>query len=122
MDVVNTETLYEIWRALKDQKHKSELITLYIKVIWFHQFHDEPVLLYSELDNERFETRKIEFYRDNQVGIAFEEMEFNSSMLGTEKVPDLIEINKNPEFYGVEISKEEFEIIWKDKLNQLEKK
>ena len=33
----------------------------YIKVRWIHDFEDDPILIYSELDENRFETRKIVF-------------------------------------------------------------
>ncbi|MDG0791444.1 hypothetical protein OMP38_11630 [Cohnella ginsengisoli] len=92
---------------------------MFIKVIWFHQFVEEPVLLYSELDCERYEIRKIEFFRNNKVGFASEEIECADTALGSQPVPKLTEINKNNEFYGIEISKDEFEVIWKDTLDKL---
>jgi hypothetical protein len=36
----------------------------YIKVFWKHQHRDEPVELYSELDDGRWEVRKVEVSRD----------------------------------------------------------
>jgi hypothetical protein len=33
----------------------------YLKVKWNRSFPDEPMLLYSELDRERWEVRKVEF-------------------------------------------------------------
>lgn len=38
----------------------------YIDVAWRHDFADEPVRLVSELDELRFETRKLEFFRDGR--------------------------------------------------------
>lgn len=38
----------------------------YLFVRWIHNFPDEPVLLYSELDKSRFETRKIEVFPDGK--------------------------------------------------------
>ena len=40
----------------------------YICVEWEHDMEDEPYLIYSELDEERMEVRKIEFYRN---GLSF---------------------------------------------------
>jgi hypothetical protein len=34
----------------------------YLKVKWNRSFPDEPMLLYSELDRERWEVRKVEFF------------------------------------------------------------
>ena len=42
----------------------------YIKVYWMHDFIDEPIILYSELDEKRFEVRKIEIYRNNRIAYA----------------------------------------------------
>jgi len=41
----------------------------YLKVSWLHH-EDEPVYLYSEIDPQRFESRKIEIYPDGSFGIA----------------------------------------------------
>lgn len=43
----------------------------YIKVIWMHSFDDEPTELYSEIDDERYETRKVEFF---YLGISYFQM------------------------------------------------
>ncbi len=42
----------------------------YIRVKWNHLFSDEPVLLFSELDDARWEVRKIEVFRDGHQGYA----------------------------------------------------
>ena len=40
----------------------------YVLVEWDHDLDDEPYLVYSELDGDRQETRRVEFYRN---GITF---------------------------------------------------
>lgn len=40
----------------------------YVLVEWAHDLDDEPYLVYSELDGDRREMRKIEFFRN---GICF---------------------------------------------------
>ncbi len=40
----------------------------YLLAEWTHQEEDEPYLIYSEMDEERRETRRVEFYRN---GITF---------------------------------------------------
>jgi hypothetical protein len=42
----------------------------YIRVRWLHDAPDEPVDLWSELDCQRFETRKVEIFRDGRLGYA----------------------------------------------------
>lgn len=51
----------------------------YIKVFWKHSFLDEPVLMYSELDENRNEIRKIEIYRDGMMGYAWVEVSMNGT-------------------------------------------
>ncbi|WP_353885443.1 DUF6881 domain-containing protein [Acinetobacter bereziniae] len=34
----------------------------YLKVEWMHDFLDEPIFLYSELDKNRNELRKVEVF------------------------------------------------------------
>lgn len=85
---------------------------IYIAVKWIHTYPDEPILLYSELDNDRFETRKVEFFRDGSIGYADASEEFGHTELGMMPVPDLNEIAKDPEFEPRQIEKHEFEEIW----------
>ena len=86
----------------------------YIKVKWIHTFPDEPVDIYSELDNDRWETRKIEFFADGTnryVGEDVASIDLDSE-LSEEPIPSLIEIAADPQFEPVEITKEEFEVVW----------
>ena len=55
----------------------------YIKCLWKHNFPNEPILLYSEIDGDRYETRKVEYYADNSFGIASQTVEIGSTALGT---------------------------------------
>lgn len=51
----------------------------YIKVRWIHDHEDEPILLYSELDHDRFELRKVEVYEDGSAGWASSEVGISSN-------------------------------------------
>jgi len=44
----------------------------YIRCEWVHDFEDEPYLIYSELDDERYATRSIEIFKDGRVVRASE--------------------------------------------------
>jgi hypothetical protein len=90
----------------------------YILVKWIHNFVDEPVLLYSELDDSRFETRKVEIFSDGEIGYASEAEEFGTTRLGIEPVPSIFEIAKDPEFEPKEITQEEFEKIWSNRQKE----
>ena len=94
----------------------------YIKVDWNHDFQDEPVLLLSELDSDRWETRKVEVFRDGRVGYASKEEEFGGTILGEKRTPSLFEIASDPQFEPVEITQEEFETAWAGRVRQFDAK
>lgn len=85
----------------------------YIRVRWKHQHADEPVILYSELDDNRFEVRKVEVFRNGRCEYASVERSGGQTRLGIVAVPDLSEIAKDPQFEPVEITPGEFEAAWR---------
>jgi hypothetical protein len=89
----------------------------YMRCEWIHAFPNEPVLMYSELDDDRWEIRKVEIFADGTTGYASESEERGGSGLGTVQVPSLEEIAKEPEFRPSVISKDEFERVWNARLN-----
>ncbi len=86
-----------------------------IKVKWIHSDADLPVWLYSELDEERYEVRKVELHADGSCGYADATGEVGDTGLGVYPVPPLAEIASNPVFEPVEISREAFERVWRDR-------
>lgn len=84
----------------------------YIDVQWIHENSDDPVRLVSELDDERFETRKIEFFPHGKVGTADIDHSDPDTRLGEGAVPSLEEINADPQFLGIAIQAAEFEALW----------
>jgi hypothetical protein len=87
-------------------------LVFYMKVIWKHDLPDEPVLLYSEVDDDRWEKRKVEIFRAGPPGYADRTRSTGSTGLGLVQVPDLSEISADPEFEATEVSREEFERVW----------
>jgi hypothetical protein len=85
----------------------------YIRVRWLHDHPDEPVELWSELDDQRFEIRKVEVWQDGRVGFASRERESGGTTLGTAPTPLLAEIAADPEFEPEQISELEFEKCWR---------
>jgi len=83
----------------------------YIKVRWMHSHLDEPVLLYSELDEGRWEKRKVEVFAGGRCGYASSTESAESTRLGEVPVPPLSEIATDPQFNPTEIDKQEFEKI-----------
>lgn len=84
----------------------------YLKVKWSHSFPDAPILLYMELDAERWELRKVEVFADGRLGYSDGAVSVGSVGLGVEPVPPLEEIASDPAFEPTEIAKEEFEEKW----------
>ena len=66
----------------------------------------------SELSESRFELRKLEFFWDGTVDVAENGREAGRTQLASVAVPSLDEINQDPQFEGVVISKDEFEDLW----------
>jgi hypothetical protein len=86
----------------------------YIKVKWVHFHPDEPTLLYSELDDARWEIRKVEIFPDGRIGYAssIEATSATKTRLSIEPLPPFDEIAADPQFQPVEITKDEFEAVW----------
>ena len=84
----------------------------YLRVQWLHSHPDEPVTLYSELDDEGREVRKVEIFGDGHIGFASATEAVGSTVLGEKPVPPLEEIAADCEFRPSTISKEDFEAVW----------
>lgn len=85
----------------------------YILLKWFHNLDDEPYKIYSEIDDQRYEMRKIEMYKNGTIYICDEKMINSQIELADVAFPeDLDEINQDGQFFARYISKEEFESIW----------
>jgi hypothetical protein len=84
----------------------------YIRVEWKHEYDDDPITLYSELDEERWEVRKVEMFRDGHVTWADAKGSIGTTQLGDQPVPAVAEIAANQEFVVKEISRAEFEAAW----------
>jgi hypothetical protein len=85
----------------------------YIVCDWKHDDPGFPIRIYSELDEERYETRKIEIFPDGRVGYAdLEKVDNGDTGLSEKPLPSIEEINADPVFDAKEISKEEFEQVW----------
>jgi uncharacterized protein DUF6881 len=85
----------------------------YVRLEWIHDHEEEPRFIYSELDDERYETRKIEVFKDGRtVKVSEEHPESGSTGLADLAYPSLEEINAQEEFHMEEITAAEFEDLW----------
>lgn len=91
------------------------LPTQYMKVFWKHNLADEPVCLYSELDDDRWETRKVEVFADGTNGYACRDEERTGTKLSIERLPTLEEIAEDPQFVPFVIERGEFERVWQQR-------
>jgi hypothetical protein len=85
----------------------------YIDVLWMHPHDSEPMRLASELDQNRMEVRKLEFFSDGRVGFASVDVSIYGARLGEVPAPSLDEINQDPQFRGVSITGLAFEELWR---------
>jgi hypothetical protein len=85
---------------------------VYVKVQWHHEFPDDPIVYYCELGPDRYETRKVQVYRDGRSERADAQHETGDIFLSDLAVPPLEEIAADPEFTPEEIDAQQFEQIW----------
>ncbi|MGZ7179025.1 DUF6881 domain-containing protein [Burkholderia gladioli] len=87
-----------------------------------HSIHNEPILIYSELDEEGWELRKVEIYADGRMGFACKFQSSGGSGLSNEPIPSLEEISSDDQFEPIEIDRDEFERIWNSAQSKLQLK
>ena len=85
----------------------------YIAVHWHQSSPDYPIELYSEIDDAGWEQRKVEVFADGRRSFADKQAQNGSTELGLAPVPPLAEIAADPQFKPREISRDEFEDLWK---------
>ena len=85
----------------------------YVRLKWNHTNPDEPVWIFSELDERGKEVRKIECFRNGFCDVATASGSSGTAALMTLPLPDLSMLAKrDPEFEPVFITKEEFDEVW----------
>lgn len=87
----------------------------YLRVKWLHTSADYPVVLYSELDEEGWEKRKVEVFADGRKGFAPPDDQDVGTRLGIEPVPSIEEITADAQFKPSWITKDMFEELWMTK-------
>ncbi len=85
----------------------------YLAVQWHHANPEYPVWLYSEINDAGWEQRKVEVYADGTHDFAGEGRHTGSTELGLDVVPPTDEIAADSQFSPREISRDEFEGIWR---------
>jgi hypothetical protein len=83
-----------------------------IRIGWIHKNVDDPVELYSEIDEEGWEVRKVEVFRGGTLGFAGVAESSGSTDLGLEPFPSLDETALDPQFRPEAVTQAEFEPLW----------
>lgn len=89
----------------------------YLRVVWHHEFDDEPVVLLSEVENGR-EVRKVELFRDGRAQFAGPLGSSGETMLSETLMPLPEEIAQDPEFSVEPITASEFDEEWKSAVGE----
>lgn len=86
----------------------------YIKAEWQHEESEsmDPIIIYSEIQDDGWEKRKVELYADGKFGFADKDASVNGTPLSLEPMPTVEEIDKQEKFAAIEISPAEFEEVW----------
>ena len=87
-------------------------MTEYVRVDWHHADPAEPVVVYIELDADRYEVRKVEQYLSGQLDFADTSRYTGTTFLSESPVPSLVELATNTEFTPLPIAPSEFARIW----------
>jgi hypothetical protein len=85
----------------------------YIKVAWTHNFETEPVEIWSELDQNRMELRKVERFRNGTLTFAGPTGTLGETQLGESSLPSLDIISQDTQFAPAIITQDEFEQMWR---------
>jgi hypothetical protein len=97
-----------------------EKIKTYLHTEWIHDNNEYPSHIYSELDEDRYETRKIDLWKDGRIAFAFDDIEYGDTFLGTQPMPLIEDINGidewGEEMKAHEITFKEFEQVWQEKV------
>ena len=87
----------------------------YIRVKWNHTNPDEPVWIFSEVEEDGKEVRKLECFKNGFCDFATPDANSGHTKLNTGLLPDLSILARDPEFIPVEITAKEFEDVWKSR-------
>lgn len=93
-------------------------MSIYLYSKWKNAPVDSPVEFYSELDGNRWETRKVEVFPDGRLGYASSTKSTLDTDLAIVPIPSVAEIESQLEFDVRLIKAEEFEAIWERAIAQ----
>ncbi|MUZ66386.1 DUF6881 domain-containing protein [Agrobacterium vitis] len=92
------------------------MIYMHVKCDFDHE--DQPIEIYSEMDDDRNEIRKVHFFSNGECEIASKYFETVYTGLSSEPLPSVEEINADGQFFARLISSHEFEIQWEKEFKK----
>jgi hypothetical protein len=78
---------------------------------WDHDFPEEPIHLYEEIDEARMEVRKVEEFRDGRL-VRADSINDGPTSLSWEPVPPLADIDAQIEFTIEPLTADQFAAVW----------
>lgn len=84
----------------------------YVRTDWHCTRSDEPVRIYSEIDERALEVRKVEEFVDGKLEYSDGKTSSGTTKLATLPIPSFAEIRASGELTPTEISPMEFETLW----------
>ncbi len=86
----------------------------YVKMLWKQDDPGYPATIFSEVDGEGWERRKVEIWFDGRKGYTDSEVESGGTGLGLEpwENADLEMLQTDPEFEVEYITKDQFKQVW----------
>ncbi|MGW0074357.1 DUF6881 domain-containing protein [Streptomyces cellulosae] len=84
----------------------------YLKVAWHHTSPNDPVIIWSEIDADGYEVRKVEQFADGRLGYADSATSTGGTELGEVPIPSVSEIAEQSEFTPEKITANAFEKRW----------
>jgi hypothetical protein len=85
----------------------------YQRVVWHHDDENEPAVLWSEIDERGWESRKVDKYRDGRLDYADKSHSIGTTQLSDQAMPTLAEINARDGFDAAPTSPDDFENVWR---------
>lgn len=89
-----------------------EIVMKYTNVKWDHHNPNIPIEIFRECDNDYWETRKIEYFRDGKIVIASIDIKESEAMLSDRPFTPNSEMSKIDGYFEKDITVEQFDSIW----------
>jgi hypothetical protein len=83
----------------------------YLKVRWHHELPNEPIVLFSEVE-DGWELRKVEIFRNGRVQKAGPDGSTGDTRLSTTRLPSIEQISLDRQFEVERSTASEFENQW----------